>query len=205
MTFAANVGTFSTLPFSTCFVFPLAAHAVYQAFANLQKPIVGLIWSLNCRKCITSQVSAQGGFEKKIEKSFWRFLAPFLGPRRNPLFYWVFGEFAPSKPLLRSVCPGNHFARRALAPARARITVRRSPTLSPSHPLRATLPIAICDATGNFCPPRVRPPPVHLPSHCALRYLSQYVTQRATSARRACALPLCTFPAIARYVTYRNM
>ena len=49
------------------------------------------------------------------------------------------------------------------------------------------------------------PPPSRPPTHCALRHLSQYVTQRATIARRARALPLCTFPAITHYVTYRNM
>ena len=174
MTFAANVGIFSTLPFSTCFVFPLAAHAVYQAFANLQKPIVGLIWSLNCRKCITSQVSAQGGFEKKLKKVFGGFWPRFWDHAAPPCFI----GFSGNSPL-RSPCYGL-FAGKTISPA------ARSPP-----PAR----VLLC----------ADPPPSRPPTHCALRHLSQYVTQRATIARRARALPLCTFPAIARYVTYRDM
>ena len=114
MTFAANVGTFSTLPFSTCFVFPLAAHAVYQAFANLQKPIVGLIWSLNCRKCITSQVSAQGGFEKKLKKVFGGFWPRFWDRAATPCFI----GFSGNSPL-RSPCYGL-FARGTISPVARR-------------------------------------------------------------------------------------
>ena len=31
---------------------------------------MNLIWSLNCRKCITLPECAQGGFEKKLKKVF---------------------------------------------------------------------------------------------------------------------------------------
>ena len=50
--------------------FPLAARAVYRGFSGLRRPFVGLVWSLNCRKCITLPVGAQGGFEKKLKKVF---------------------------------------------------------------------------------------------------------------------------------------
>ena len=84
------------------FRFPLAAHAVYQVFANLQRPIVGLIWSLNCRKCITLPECAQGGFEKKLKKVFGGFRPRFGDRATIPCFIGVSGNPPPSKRLGRS-------------------------------------------------------------------------------------------------------
>ena len=50
-----------------CFV-SLSRTRGLLGFANLRRPFVGLVWSLNCRKCITSPANAQGGFEKKLKK-----------------------------------------------------------------------------------------------------------------------------------------
>ena len=53
-----------------CFV-SLSRTRGLLGFADLRRPFVGLVWSLNCRKCITSRGSAQGGFEKKLNFFSW--------------------------------------------------------------------------------------------------------------------------------------
>ena len=62
------------------FRFPLAAHAVYRGFSKHHRPFVDLICPLNCRKFTTLAESAQGGFEKKVEKILGPEGGPFAGP-----------------------------------------------------------------------------------------------------------------------------
>ncbi len=65
--------------------------------ADRQRHSEGLIWSLNCRKFITSHVRVQGGLEKKLKKVFGRWTGPFAGP------------FAESKGLCAARADGKAF------------------------------------------------------------------------------------------------
>ncbi len=76
----------------------------------------------------------------------------------NPLFYWGLRRFAPFRPPVAAFCQENHFARRALGPARTHYSPRtHSPSCPPTTrlpPLRATPLIAICVIAGNHCEAR---------------------------------------------------
>ena len=170
-----------SLHFLSLLVFAARSHGTRRTIGHPSdhpRLFVNLVWSLRRRNDTTSCRCAQGGFEKKLKK-----IAPVFGPSKTlqPLVLLAFPRIRPpSKPLLRP------FAGKIISPA-APSPPRAAHYFPPAHP------------------PRADPPPSRPPTHCALRHLSQYVTQRATSARRARVLPLCTFPAIARYVTYSNM
>ena len=78
-----------------CFV-SLSRTRGLLGFANLRRPFVDLVWSLNCRKCITSCRSAQGGLEKKLKKVLGRSAPLFRA------FCWA-ETFLEALCLLRSV------------------------------------------------------------------------------------------------------
>ncbi len=120
-------------------------------------------------------VARKGVFEKKLKKVFGGFWPRFWDHAAPPCFIGFSGN-SPLRSPAAACLQGESF---------------RLPRARP-RPRAYYLPCA-------------DPPPSRPPSHCALRHLSQYVTQRATIARRARALLLCTLPAITRYVTYRNM